>query len=64
MKVCQKAGITVRMLTGDNLLTAKSIGKQCGILTDEGVALEGPKFRQMSEAEMDEVIPKLQIIAR
>jgi len=64
VKVCQNAGITIRMLTGDNLLTAKSIGKQCGILTEGGVAIEGPKFRQMSEAEIDKIIPKLQIIAR
>ena len=30
---CQRAGITVRMVTGDNLLTAKAIAKECGILT-------------------------------
>ena len=30
---CQKAGIFVRMVTGDNLETAKAIAKQAGILT-------------------------------
>ena len=30
---CQRAGITVRMVTGDNLLTAKAIARECGILT-------------------------------
>jgi P-type Ca2+ transporter type 2C len=32
--VCQKAGIFVRMVTGDNLDTAVAIAKQAGILTE------------------------------
>ena len=31
--VCQKAGIFVRMVTGDNIETARAIAKQAGILT-------------------------------
>jgi P-type E1-E2 ATPase len=34
VKICQKAGIFVRMVTGDNLETAKAIAKQAGILTN------------------------------
>lgn len=29
---CKKAGITVKMLTGDNAMTAMHIAKDCGIL--------------------------------
>jgi Ca2+-transporting ATPase len=36
------------MVTGDNILTAKHIATECGILTDDGVALEGPEFRYAS----------------
>lgn len=35
---CQRAGITVRMVTGDNLITAKAISRECGILNDELLA--------------------------
>jgi Ca2+-transporting ATPase len=52
------------MLTGDNILTAKSIAKRCGILTDDGTALEGPHFRKMSPQVIDRLLPKLQVIAR
>ncbi len=46
------------MVTGDNLLTAKKIAKACGILTEDGIALEGPKFREMSDSQIDAVIPR------
>ena len=61
---CQKAGVEVRMVTGDNLLTAKSIAEECGIYTEGGVVMEGPLFRKMSDQEMDKTIPRLQVLAR
>lgn len=61
---CQEAGIVVRMVTGDNIDTAKAIAKECGILTPGGVALEGAEFRAMSPEEVDEVLPRLQVLAR
>lgn len=43
---CKTAGIKVRMVTGDNKITAKAIAKECGILIDENrsLVLEGPDF--------------------
>ncbi len=60
---CREAGIFVRMVTGDNINTAKAIAKECGIFTD-GVAMEGPAFRQLSESDRIAILPKLQVIAR
>ncbi|KAL1985174.1 hypothetical protein VTN96DRAFT_8196 [Rasamsonia emersonii] len=61
---CQRAGVFVRMVTGDNILTAKAIAQECGIFTPGGVAMEGPKFRQLSSKKMNQIIPRLQVLAR
>ena len=64
VRIAQNAGVTVRMITGDNIATAKAIAKQCGILTDEGEAIEGPEFRKMTPADVDALLPRLQVMAR
>nr|KAJ0223638.1 hypothetical protein LSAT_V11C200080340 [Lactuca sativa] len=62
--LCRAAGISVRMVTGDNITTAKAIAKECGILTDDGIAIEGPDFREKSLDELYYLIPKIQVMAR
>jgi magnesium-transporting ATPase (P-type) len=52
------------MVTGDNIVTASAIAKQCGILTESGIVLEGPVFRKMTPKQVDEVLPYLQVLAR
>jgi Ca2+-transporting ATPase len=61
---CKKAGVFPRMVTGDNILTAKAIATECGIFTPGGIAIEGPEFRKMSDQQQKEIIPKLQVLAR
>ena len=66
---CHKAGVDVRMVTGDNILTARSISRNCGILNEEtfddsSYFMEGPQFRKLSHEERLKVVPKLHILAR
>lgn len=64
VRVCQRAGITIRMVTGDNIHTAMHIARECGILTEDSIALEGPDFRKMAAQELLPLLPKLRVLAR
>jgi len=71
---CQEAGIKVRMVTGDNVDTARSIASKCGILLpgDGSLVLDGKEFNrrirdsqgEVSQALLDEVWPNLSVLAR
>jgi Ca2+-transporting ATPase len=61
---CHRAGVAIKMCTGDNVLTARSIANQCGIFTAGGIVMEGPVFRKLSPADRNEIVPRLQILAR
>ncbi|KAM3484312.1 hypothetical protein MY8738_002304 [Beauveria namnaoensis] len=64
VKKCQHAGVVVRMVTGDNKLTAQAIAKECGILQPNSLVMEGPDFRNLSKMQQAEIIPRLHVLAR
>jgi Ca2+ transporting ATPase len=39
IRICKEAGVRVRMVTGDNLLTARAIAKECGIISSSDISL-------------------------
>lgn len=64
VKDCQKAGVVVRMVTGDNKVTARAIAQDCGILQPDSIVMEGPEFRNLSKKEQEDIIPRLHVLAR
>uniref|UniRef100_M8B293 Calcium-transporting ATPase n=1 Tax=Aegilops tauschii TaxID=37682 RepID=M8B293_AEGTA len=68
IRLCAAAGIKVRMVTGDNLQTARAIALECGILTDPNVSeptiIEGKTFRELSDLEREEVADKISVMGR
>lgn len=61
---CQSAGVSVRMVTGDTFLTAKAIALESGIYQPGGIAMDSTIFRKLSDAQLDLVLPRLQILSR
>ena len=66
VRLLRQAGVVVRMVTGDNKLTAEAIAREAGILEDgdDGLILEGPVFRKMSQSEKEAVAVKIRVLAR
>mmetsp|Transcript_11061 Transcript_11061/g.26844 ORF Transcript_11061/g.26844 Transcript_11061/m.26844 type:complete len:1113 (+) Transcript_11061:185-3523(+) len=75
IKDCQRAGIVVRMVTGDNLQTARAIARKCGIVTPDdppGAVMDGKTFRDLVQDEngelkqdaIDRIWPQLRVLAR
>ena len=58
--------IGTREVTGDNAITAEAIAREAGILEDgdDGLVLEGPDFRKMSDAEKEAIAMRIRVLAR
>ncbi|XP_042195744.1 plasma membrane calcium-transporting ATPase 2 isoform X3 [Callorhinchus milii] len=74
IRKCQRAGITVRMVTGDNINTARAIAIKCGIIHpgEDFLCLEGKDFNrrirnekgEIEQERIDKIWPKLRVLAR
>ncbi|KAA8594018.1 hypothetical protein FQN60_004852 [Etheostoma spectabile] len=74
IRQCQRAGITVRMVTGDNIATARAIAIKCGILQpgDDFLCMEGKEFNhrihnrrgEIKQELIDKIWPNLRVLAR
>ena len=69
VQLCQKAGVKVRMVTGDNLQTAKAIALECGILVSDADAtepnlIEGKSFRALPELQRQDIADKISVMGR
>ncbi|CAJ0541115.1 Ff.00g078890.m01.CDS01 [Fusarium sp. VM40] len=69
VKDCGIASVNVKMVTGDNVETARAIALNCGILTEETIdepnaVMQGQDFRKLSEADRIAVVKKLRVLAR
>lgn len=64
---CHRAGIKVKMITGDHVLTASSIARQIGLHQDTGtelLALTGNQMETLSEEAFKAAAMKAQVFAR
>lgn len=61
---CRSAGVGVKILTGDNIVTATAIAKELDLLADGCVALEAKEVEEMSDRQLQKMLPKISVIAR
>ncbi len=68
VRECQRAGIAVKMITGDHLITARAIAGQIGLKGHEEngklAALSGRELEKISDTELPEVANRTAVFAR
>ncbi|KAJ9696035.1 hypothetical protein PVL29_008343 [Vitis rotundifolia] len=69
VEICKCAGVEIKMITGDNVFTAKAIATGCGILGPDdtehaGAVVEGVEFRNYTHEERMQKIDKIRVMAR
>ncbi len=64
VKVAQRAGIQVKMITGDYRKTAEHIARATGIMLEGDLSLEGSEVGRMSDEELREKVNYVSVFAR
>jgi Ca2+-transporting ATPase len=62
---CRRAGIEVKMITGDNVETARAIGREIGLLDrPDALVLTSPELNALADGEAVQALPRLRVLAR
>ena len=64
MERCREAGIDIKMLTGDNIITATAIANELGLLDGDYIAIEAKDLDDLSDREFTDKLLKIRVIAR
>lgn len=64
VETAKKAGVSVKMLTGDNINTARAIGLELGLLDGGKKAVESSYIDTLTDEELREEIKNIGIVAR
>ncbi|MDR2942432.1 MAG: calcium-translocating P-type ATPase, PMCA-type [Treponema sp.] len=61
---CRLAGVNIKILTGDNIVTAKAIAGELGVLDNDHIAVEAREIEDLSDEELSGKLEKIRVIAR
>lgn len=64
IRICNSAGIIVKMITGDHPTTAEAIGRQLGLLSAGQVTVEGRQLEGLSDTEVQRMVSSTNVFAR
>jgi Ca2+-transporting ATPase len=69
IQTCHKAGITVKMITGDHELTALAIAQHIGIIKENDSksryqVLNGKRIAELTDKELIDIVEKVNVFAR
>jgi cation-transporting ATPase E len=60
----KKAGVKIRIISGDNTKTVLALARQVGFEASEDETISGKDLENLSEAEIAQILPKIKIFGR
>jgi cation-transporting ATPase E len=60
----KKAGVKIRIISGDNTNTVLALARQVGFEAEEDETISGRQLEEMNEAEIARILPKIKIFGR
>jgi magnesium-transporting ATPase (P-type) len=64
VRACERAGIVVKMVTGDHASTARVVGTMVGLAGSDDPVISGPELASMSDADLRRALREVAIFAR
>ncbi len=64
VNTCRRAGVSLKILTGDNIVTATAIANELHVLDNGLIAVEAKDIESLSDQQLIEMLPKISVIAR
>ncbi|QHS22191.1 calcium-translocating P-type ATPase, SERCA-type [Virgibacillus sp. MSP4-1] len=64
IETCRQAGVKTVMITGDHVNTGQAVARQLNLLPPHGKVLDGYQLSQMSDEELEAIIPEVYVFAR
>ena len=61
---CRLAGVDIKILTGDNIVTATAIANELGVLGEARTSVEARELEQLSDEELSQKLETIAVIAR
>ncbi|MCL2809389.1 MAG: calcium-translocating P-type ATPase, PMCA-type [Treponema sp.] len=61
---CRQAGVKIKILTGDNIITATAIANELGVLSEDRIAVEAREIEALCDEELSQKLEIITVIAR
>ncbi len=64
VRTCNKAGVSVSMVTGDHRVTALAIARELGFAKDESQVMTGAELLEKTPEELGKIVSQMRVFAR